>query len=255
MKTILITGAIGNVGRAVINSLRPHAKDVNIQAGLRGRPTEYQKDGLERVEPGNFDFEQRESMEAALSDCDVLFLLRPPQLADVKKYFQPLIQIAVEKQLNYMVFLAVQGAESSTLIPHHKIEKLILDSGLPYTFLRPAYFMQNFTTTLRQDIVKHQRIYLPAGKAKFTLTDVEEVGKVAATILVDPIPHASKSYALTNEEQLSFEEMTQIIREETQLALTYKSPNLISFFFHKWRKGLSAGYIFVLIMLHYFPRF
>ncbi|NBB88520.1 MAG: NmrA family NAD(P)-binding protein [Bacteroidetes bacterium] len=255
MKTILITGATGNVGRAVINSLRPHAKHLNIQAALRKRPTENQKDGLEGVQPVHFDFDSPKSMEVALSDCDMLFLLRPPQLADVKKYFEPLIKIAVEKQLNHMVFLSVQGAESSSLIPHHKIEKLILDSGLPYTFLRPAYFMQNFTTTLRKDIVKHQRIYLPAGKAKFTLIDVEEVGEVAAEVLTDPKPHTKKAYVLTNEEQLSFEEMTQIIREETQLPLTYKSPNLLSFFFHKWRKGLSAGYIFVLIMLHYFPRF
>ncbi len=50
---------------------------------------------------------------------------------------------------------------------------------MPCTFLRPAYFMQNFTTTLPSDLVNHQRIYLPAGQAKFTI-DVEDIGDVTA---------------------------------------------------------------------------
>ncbi|MEX2569166.1 MAG: hypothetical protein WD431_24695 [Cyclobacteriaceae bacterium] len=36
--------------------------------------------------------------------------------------------------------------------------------------------------------------------------------------------------------------------------ITYQSPNLISFFMRKRREGVPGRFIFVMIMLHYFPR-
>jgi len=80
-------------------------------------------------------------------------LLRPPQISDVKKYFAPLVETAKKSSIKHIVFLSVQGVDNSKIIPHHKIEKSIVDSKIIYTFLRPAYFMQNFTTTLRNDLV------------------------------------------------------------------------------------------------------
>ena len=80
-------------------------------------------------------------------------MLRPPQISDVKKYFAPLVETAKKSSIKHIVFLSVQGVDNSKIIPHHKIEKSIVDSKIIYTFLRPAYFMQNFTTTLRNDLV------------------------------------------------------------------------------------------------------
>ncbi|MDP5140566.1 MAG: NmrA family NAD(P)-binding protein, partial [Spirosomaceae bacterium] len=91
-----------------------------------------------------------------------------------------------------------QGAEDNSVIPHHKIERLIIDSGISYTFLRPAYFMQNFTTTLRKELVENNRIFLPAGEAKFTLVDVQDVGKVAAETLLSSDKHVNIGYDLTS---------------------------------------------------------
>jgi uncharacterized protein YbjT (DUF2867 family) len=251
MPRILITGATGNVGRAVLQAFSGKSKDVEVRAGVRS----VEKDQVYGFPTVAFEFGDDHSVDIALNDCDILFLLRPPQLTDIARYFEPLIASAKKNRVQHIVFLSVQGAEKSSVIPHHKIEKLILDSGLSYTFLRPAYFMQNFTTTLLEDIVENHRIYLPAGSAQFTVIDVADVGKVAAEILKNPVPHNGKAYALTNEEQLSFEEMTAMIREETRLPVTYTSPNLLSFFINKRKKGLSTGYIFVMIMLHYLPRF
>ena len=71
------------------------------------------------------------------------------------------------------------------IIPHEKIEKLIAGSNIPYTFLRPACFMQNFTTTLHNDLVKHHIIFLRAGNAKFVLVDVIDIDKEATKILTE----------------------------------------------------------------------
>lgn len=255
MKTILITGASGNVGSEILKNINPENDQLRLLAGVREQPTERQEIEEFGVEKIHFDLDDPFSIKEAFRQSDVVFLLRPPQISDVKKYFQPLIDIAVDQRVNHIVFLSVQGADTSSIIPHYKIEKLIEKSGINYTFLRPAYFMQNFTTTLRNDLVKNQIIYLPAGKAKFTLIDATDLGLVAAKILKNPEGHINKAYDLTNHEQLSFGEMADILSEVLHKKIKFISPSLLSFYFKKRREKVPPMFIFVMIMLHYLPRF
>lgn len=202
-----------------------------------------------------FDFMNIDTFSTALEGIDILFLLRPPQISDVKKYFAPLIDTAIKASVEHIVFLSVQGVENSKIIPHHKIEKLIVESKISYTFLRPAYFMQNFTTTLQNDLIKNHRIYLPAGKAKFTLIDASDIGAVAAKVLIEPRNHIDKSYELTNTETLTFAEMAEQISKGIGKTIQFISPNLLQFFMTKRKENMPTMLILVMIMLHYFPRF
>jgi uncharacterized protein YbjT (DUF2867 family) len=255
MKKILITGATGNVGMAVIESLNKIQHDLKIFAGIRDFPNDKEKLGVYRIELIQFDFLNASTYQPALEGCDLLFLLRPPQISDTEKYFKPIIEIAQKCQVKHIIFLSVQGVEKSSIIPHHKIEKLIVESQIPYTFLRPAYFMQNFTSTLHDDLVNKKRISLPAGKAKFTLIDVRNIGEVAAKIMVKAFKHINKSYELTCNERLTFQEMATELSLGLGVEIEYISPNLVSFTIQKLKENVPFGYILVLIMLHYLPRF
>ena len=255
LSKILITGATGNVGIAVMNALQRQNHSLNVIAGVRDLVADSKKLASYKVSFEQFDFMDAATYKPALQNCDILFLLRPPQIADTKNIFKPLINSAKENSVKHIIFLSVQGVEKSSIIPHHKIEKQILASGIPYTFLRPAYFMQNFTTTLHSDLVNKKLIYLPAGNAKFTLVDVADIGNVTATILKDVSIHQNKSYELTSKTTLTFEEMAQQLSRGLGIEITYTSPSLINFFFTKQKEKVPTGYILVLIMLHYFPRF
>ena len=255
MTKVLITGATGNVGMAVINALEKLPHKLDLYAGVRDLHEDVEKLGDYNINFSHFDVTDFNSYQTTLDDCDILFLLRPPQISEVEKYFQPLIDACVNKGVGHIVFLSVQGVEKSSIIPHNKIEKLILESKIPYTFLRPAYFMQNFTTTLRSDLIKNKQIYLPAGNAKFTLIDVSDIGEVAANILTNISLYKNKIYELTNEEKLTFSEMAEILSEVLDTHITFTSPNIISFFLRKKREGLPTMLILVMIMLHFFPRF
>jgi uncharacterized protein YbjT (DUF2867 family) len=254
MKNILITGATGNVGMEVIKSLNELNHTFEIYAGVFNLEKDKLKLKDYKLNALHFDFTDVATYKPALDNCDIFFLLRPPQLSEVKKYFKPLIDLAVSCSVKHIVFLSVQGVEKSKIIPHHKIEKLIVESKIPYTFLRPAYFMQNFTTTLHTDLVKHYRIFLPAGKAKFTLIDVKDIGEVAAKILTETEKHLNKSYELTNHEKLSFGEMAEKLSKGLKTVIKYESPNLLKFFIVKRKEKMPIVLILVMIMLHYLPR-
>jgi uncharacterized protein YbjT (DUF2867 family) len=255
MRKILVTGATGNVGIEVIKSLQKFDNQLDIIAGVRNIEADKLKLSGYKTHFELFDFENIKTYFSALRQCDTLFLLRPPQLSDVNKYFKPLINAAKETGVKHIVFLSVQGVEKSTIIPHHKIEKLIVESEIPYTFLRPAYFMQNFATTLHDDLIHKKRIFLPAGDAKFTLIDVCDIGEVAAKIIANPYKFANKTYDLTANEALTFQEMADKLSIGLGVKINYESPNLWHFFWQKRKENMPFAFILVLIMLHYLPRF
>ncbi len=114
--------------------------------------------------------------------------------------------------------------------------------------------MQNFATTLHNDLVNKKRIYVLAGESKFTLIDVRGIGLVAATILTKISQHIHQSYDLTCKEKLAFSEMASI-SDVLGTNFQYKSPNLISFFLTKRKDKIPSMLILVMIMLHYLPRF
>lgn len=255
MTKVLITGATGNVGTEVIKSLQNIEHQLDIYAGVRNSNKDRIKLSDYKVNFSLFDFTAFKTYKTALDGCEILFLLRPPQISEVEKYFKPIINTCLGVGVKHIVFLSVQGVEKSKIIPHHKIEKLIIESKIPYTFLRPAYFMQNFTTTLHSDLVNKKRIYLPAGNAKYTLVDVRDISAVSATILTNISKHINKSYELTCKEKLTFLEMASILSDILETDIQYKSPNLISFFLTKRKEKTPTMFILVVIMLHYFPRF
>ncbi len=255
MTKVLITGATGNVGRAVIEALAKQKHTLQISAAVKN----IQKDATDL--PNNplnyvaFNFTDSSTYAPALKNCDILFLLRPPQIADVKKHFKPIIDTCIVTGVKHIVFLSVQGVEKSKLIPHHKIEQLIVNSNIPYTFLRPAYFMQNFTTTLKQDLVQKRRIYLPAGKAPFTLIDVRDVGTVAAAVLMNHANHMNQAYDLTSNDRMTFAQMADALSNQLDVPIRYTSPSLLSFFLTKRKENMPVMFILVMIMLHYLPGF
>lgn len=255
IQKILISGATGNVGVEVIRAFPRERQATKIIAAVRN-PSRFPDELRESVDGVvKWDIEDPSTFNTALKGIHTLFLLRPPQISDAKKYFLPLVESAQRTGIRHIIFLSVQGADSNSVIPHHKIEQIVLQSGIPYTFLRPAYFFQNYLGNLHKDLIERKEVFLPAGKARFTLIDVRDIAAVTTQVMLRPEEHVAKAYDLTNNELLNFEEMAAILSEELGQKIRYRSPNLIKFFLRKRKEGMPTPLILVMIMLHYLPRF
>ena len=249
---IFVTGATGNVGAATLRALAQAPENGPVVAGVR-HPDRV-ADPLPSVAYVPFDFERPATWRTALTPGTTLFLLRPPQLGDVKRTFAPFVAAAARVAIRHVVFLSVQGVEAQPLVPHHRLERVIRQSGLPYTFLRPAYFMQNFTDTLRDDVVRGE-ICLPAGNARFTLVDVDDVGRVAAQVLRTPEPYAQRTPDVTGSEQLTFHQMADAFSRELGRPVRYRPAAPLPFLVNKVRRGAPLPLAAVMTALHYLPRF
>lgn len=256
MKLILITGATGNVGFEVIRFLEKSENPNKIIAGVRNiEKAKSQFAEFSKVDFRHFDFENPATFDDALIEIDTVFLLRPPHISDVEKYFSPLIQKIKKHRVKELVFLSVQGAEKSKVIPHNKIEKLIQEFELDYIFLRPSYFMQNLTTTLLEDIREKRQIVLPAGEAKFNWIDIENIGEVSAILLNNFSAYRNQAIELTGYENKSFSEVVSLANTVIKSPLRFLNVNPFRFYKIKKNEGMAKGMIIVMIMLHFIPRF
>lgn len=255
MKLILITGATGNVGFEVIRFLEKSKTPNKIFAGVRNiEKAKTQFKDFSKVDYRNFDFENPATFDDALREIDTVFLLRPPHISDIEKYFRPLIQKIKEHRVKEVVFLSVQGAEKSKVIPHNKIEKLIQEYELDYIFLRTSYFMQNLTSTLLEDIRTKRQIILPAGKAKFNWIDIENIGEVSATLLNSFADYRNQAIELTGYENKSFSDVVSIANTVIKSPISFLNVNPLRFYQIKKNEGMAKGMIIVMIMLHFLPR-
>ncbi|AMR03402.1 SDR family oxidoreductase [Bacillus thuringiensis] len=234
---ILVTGATGNVGKEVVKCLIK--RNATFKVTTRSRETE----GV------YFDFENPSSVKVALTGVTKVFLIRPPHLADAKKYFQPVVDAAKEIGIKHIVFLSLLGVEKNPIVPHAKIEAMIKASGIPYTFLRPSFFMQNLLSQHGDELRNEKIIEVPAGKGETSFIDVRDIGEVAAKILTEE-GHEFKAYSLTGNEALTYYEVAAIISKIINKDITYTNPSIFKFRKRMIQKGLNSDFIWVMIGIY-----
>jgi len=199
-----------------------------------------------------FDFEDADSQTAAFANCDSLFLMRPPQLNDA---FEALVARAEQAGVRHITFLSVEGAEHNPFTPPHRKEKALKRSGIGWTLLRPAYFMQNFVTTLRTELVERHRIFLPAGRARFALVDVRDLGDAGGLVLTEGERHYGTAYTPTARSRLTFQQKADPLSNRLAIPIAYCSPSLRRFYTEQRALHVAPGFIVVMMLLHFVPRF
>jgi uncharacterized protein YbjT (DUF2867 family) len=252
----LITGATGNVGRAVIDYCNSQFKQLRLVAAVRkiqNAQATFEQD--QHLDYRYFDFTDPASYSTATKNVDILFLLRPPQISKGDTYFRPLLEAARANGVKKVLFISVQGAELSRYIPHNKIESLIKLFNFDYCFIRPSYFMQNLTGYLLNDINQNNKIVLPSGNAEFNWVDVQDIAEASAVVMADFDKHVNSVYTITGSQNLNFDQVAEMLSQVLDRRIIYKSIDPIRFFLRKKKEGLSSSYIVVLILLHFLPRF
>jgi uncharacterized protein YbjT (DUF2867 family) len=180
--------------------------------------------------------------------------MRPPHISNTKSTFLPFIEIAKKKGIRHIVFLSLIGVENNKIVPHYKIEKYLLASGIPYTFLRAGFFMQNLNTTHLDDVKKLRKIILPAGKGKTSFVDTRDVAEVGALSLLGN-QHLNKKYNLTGNKALSYFEVAAILSFVLKQTVTYEPASVLRFYSHMKNQGHKTAFIFVVVALYLVTKF
>jgi len=222
MSAILVTGSTGTVGASVVAELL--RRNQQVHAAVRpGRDSGF----CATVADVELDFGDPSTFEAALAGVSRVFLMRPPQMSDPKK-MRPFIDAMATNEIEQVAFLSVQGAGSNPFVPHHGIEQHLKRSGLPWTLLRPSFFMQNLSTTHRADICERDEVFVPAGRGRTNFIDAADVAAAVAVVLTTS-GHLGKAYELTGSEVLTYAGVAETLSQACGREITYPSPSARQF--------------------------
>ena len=196
--TILVVGATGTVGREVVRRLstagtRPLAL---MHAGPSGPVS---GDPVDRV---SADLDRPATVEAALDGVDRLFLLTRQtsrQLAQEQTVIAAAARAGVGRVVKLSVFRADERSPLQIARQHGKAERVLQDSGLQHTILRPVFFMQNLFAMVRDGVVA-----TAAQDGLVAMVDARDIAAAAVAALTT-VPAEGRVYTLTGPEAVSFD--------------------------------------------------
>lgn len=248
MSKILVTGATGNVGRYVVKYLLERGESVVCTSSQKNPEI------IESAENRYFDFTKPETYQSALVGVDRVFLMRPPHLGRPEDLY-PFIDCMKEQGIKLVSFLSLMGVENNTIPPHHKIEKYIEQSGIPYAHVRPGFFMQNVSGIHAVEIREEDKIFIPAGKSTSSFIDAEDIGEAVAVLFHSPEKYANTAHTITGAESLSYKQVAIILTKVLGRKILYVNPSLLKYrsVYIKKRK-LPKTYVNVTVGLYLMTR-
>jgi uncharacterized protein YbjT (DUF2867 family) len=211
-RKILVSGATGNVGTALLSYLDTTENDVRVLTHDESKAQSLRDQGLEVVVG---DLSQQDTLGPAVVGVDTVFLLTPPvpeQVSIASNAIKAAKTLGNNPRLvRLSVMQASHDAPTRISRQHAVIEDEIKSSGLPYTLLRPHYYMQN-TLMAAHNVASEGRVYQPFKDGKLGMIDVREIGEVAAKVLTEE-GHEGKTYTLTGPASISFYDVAEALSE------------------------------------------
>ncbi len=176
--TILITGATGTIGSALVHQLADQHLAVNA---LTRDPGKAKLPAW--VTPVAGDMLDVESMRKALKGVRTLFLLNAVSTQELTEAVLTL-NLAREAGIERVVYFSVFNGESFTNVPHftskYTIERMIAQMGIPATILRPNCFMQNDALFFKDALLGPGLYPFPIGEKGVSMVDVRDIAEIAA---------------------------------------------------------------------------
>ncbi|MCO1336751.1 SDR family oxidoreductase [Microbulbifer sp. OS29] len=212
MEKILITGSTGNNGKAILKKFA--STNISVRAMLRDiSMTPIKADNISYVIG---DFEDEHSLFEALKGIESAFLVTAfePSFPDKHATF---IRMAEQAGVKHIVQLSGLGADTTSPIDIARwlgeAENHLIQSSLDWTILQPASFNSNLFA-FADEIAKYGTMSAPFGPAPgatIVTVDHQDIGDVAAKILIEPIGHAGEKYILTGAEKFTYTDIAEIL--------------------------------------------
>ncbi|MFI0259620.1 NmrA/HSCARG family protein [Streptomyces sp. NPDC017056] len=190
MLTVAVTGATGVQGGATARALLAAGHRVRALTRHTGAPA---ADALRRLgaEVRHADFDDRASLDAALTGADSLFAVTTPFGTDTaaeSRQGRALVDAAAAARLGHVVLTSAAHADRGTGIPHyeskHLVERHLRAAGVPWTVIAPAAFMDNYTSGWTLDGLREGSFAWPMPADRpLALIPAADIGAFAALVL------------------------------------------------------------------------
>lgn len=208
---ILVTGAAGKTGRAVISALVSSGATVRALVHRLDQTPSVETLGVQDIIVG--DMRSRDDLERAAAGVRAVYHIPPNVSPDEVLIGQVVIAAARSAGIEHIVFHSVLHPQTERM-PHHwyklRTEERLVESGMPFTILQPAIYMQNILAH-KDQITKLGIFPVPYSVGtRLSLVDLEDVAQVARLVLTGD-GHVGATYELVGTLAISQSEVAETL--------------------------------------------
>ncbi|MGI5245886.1 NAD(P)H-binding protein [Dactylosporangium sp. CA-139066] len=230
---ISVTGATGHLGKLILSELKGH----DVRAIARRPET---VGGEARFG----DYDRPETLVDAFEGTDALVFVSASELGSRRAaQHRAVVEAAVAAKVGRIIYTSITRADTNPIpiAPSHKAtEELIQASGLPYTFLRNNWYLENYTGNLAGPL-EHGAVLGSAGDGRIAAATRADFAAAAAVVATTP-GHEGRAYELGGDRAFTMSEFAAALSERFQTPVSYRdlpvedyAKTLISF-------GVPAGF-------------
>jgi uncharacterized protein YbjT (DUF2867 family) len=154
-------------------------------------------------------------IRSAMHDIRAVYHICPNMTPDEAVIGEQLIRLASECKVQHFIYHSVLHPQTEKMHHHWqklRVEEAILESGIPFTILQPAPYMQNLLASW-ENIVERGLLSVPYSiEARFSFVDLEDVATAAQTVLAEP-GHDHATYELSGTHPISHATVAEIFSD------------------------------------------
>ena len=251
--SILVTGATGPLGSAVVKTLlaKTDAANISILARSEEKAAGLKAQGV-KVNIG--DYNDYASLVAAFKGVDKVYLVSGNDIPNRIPQHENVINAAKEAGVKHVLYTSTVRKNETSSSPIFFIEAAHLDtenklkaSGLKYTILQHSLYADVIPVFAGDHLLQSHTLAFPAAEGKTTFALREELGEAGANLLLDNSgKYENKSIALTGATGVTWGEIAAAISEITGQQITYVSPDQGDYIEALNKAGVPGIYVQIL---------
>ena len=246
---VLVTGANGRTGRAIVDSLL--ARGARVRGLVRRREQAGRLEAL-GAQAALGDLEDPASLIAAAAGCDAVLHIGPPMHPREVEITEGVLDAAAKGGVGHFIYYSVMHPLRQD-VQHHRLKLIaeahVVEGPTPYTILQPIRYMQHLEPILGQ--VRDQGIHaMPFNtRVRFNVVDLLDLAEAAAIVATQPA-HRYATYELAGPESLSQDDMAAILTEELDrpVAASHVPPDVLRA--NMTAKGVDPGRIDRMVVMN-----
>jgi NAD(P)H dehydrogenase (quinone) len=245
MSTILITGATGGLGKAVVETLLQSVSPASLAVLARdpAKAADLQAQGV-AVRQG--DYTDYDSLVAAFTGVDKLYFVATSSYTDRVPQHENVVKAAVAAKVGHIFYTSFQRKAEDSSSPtafieeaHLVTEKLLQASGLTYTILQHTLYLDVFPPFFGPQVLETGTIYLPAGLGRGAYASRHDLALAGAAVLLGT-GHENQTYQLAADTTYSLADLAQALSTATGKPISYVSPTPEEFSVQMTQAGVPA---------------
>jgi NAD(P)H dehydrogenase (quinone) len=228
---VLITGASGKTGKAIIKSLLKQSIDIKALVRRTHSVPELKNLGVDNIVVG--DLQDIDQMKLALMGVDCIYLIISNMNPDEKEICSGIINLCRYLKVSRIIYHSVLHPQVSAM-PHHwqkmQVEEMLFTSSLDFTIMQPTAYMQNILGYRASINAGIYPVPYPIS-SKISLVDLQDVAEVAAKVITES-DHSNATYELVGTSPFSQIEVSDKLSHYLNTKITAKELSI-----HDWENS------------------